>query len=111
MPRPASDNYCRHRVTHEVLFFATEEGMPAATRDNPHEWDVYDLPDVLWTAPYHRIGEDLDARIARMMRHPRYTHVPPLCSVPWWVSEPHRADPRARPLPARGRATHGNAAR
>jgi hypothetical protein len=88
------NNYCRrlyNRNPREVLLFRSEEGLPEVVRENPSDWVVWELRPFSWRSTLHRVGEDADAREARLLGVARYTNpLPPAQGVGNDVVIPYR---------------------
>ena len=79
-PDPA-DNYARSVRTGEIILFRSEFGLPGRVVDALSDWAVYDLLAVNGEGlPCRRIGEDSDAREARIEGYAMMRNLRPLQS-------------------------------
>lgn len=89
------DNYARpihSKDPTEWIFFDSANGLPAAVLNYPADWAVWDLRPFRWTMPVRRIGEDQDAREARIIGRRLYSPTRPGLGVPDGVQTPYRRD-------------------
>ena len=78
-----------------VICFNTADGIPDLSGRTRDQLVIYDLPAALWSSAYWRVGEDADAREARMKHHHGYTEqLKPCQGVSSAVSMPYRRLPK-----------------